>query len=89
MRILHVVKMVTIYTTQTCPYCVRAKRLLQKKNVPYKEIDVSRDDDARLRLMQTTGRRTVPQIFIGERHVGGSDDLHALEERGELDGLFQ
>ena len=78
-----------IYTTQTCPYCVRAKRLLQKKNVPYDEIDVSWDDDAWLMLTQTTGRRTVPQIFIGERHVGGSDDLHALEERGELDGLLQ
>lgn len=78
-----------IYTTQTCPYCVRAKRLLQKKSVPYQEIDVSWDDDARLRLMQATGRRTVPQIFIGEKHVGGSDDLHALEERGELDGLLQ
>jgi len=80
---------VRIYTTQTCPYCVRAKRLLQKKSVPYQEIDVSWDDDARLRLMQATGRRTVPQIFIGEKHVGGSDDLHALEERGELDGLLQ
>ena len=78
-----------IYTTRTCPYCVRAKRLLQKKSVPYQEIDVSWDDDARLRLMQATGRRTVPQIFIGEKHVGGSDDLHALEERGELDGLLQ
>ena len=78
-----------IYTTQTCPYCVRAKRLLQKKSVPYQEIDVSWDDEARLRLMQATGRRTVPQIFIGEKHVGGSDDLHALEERGELDGLLQ
>lgn len=78
-----------IYTTQTCAYCVRAKRLLQKKSVPYQEIDVSWDDDARLRLMQATGRRTVPQIFIGEKHVGGSDDLHALEERGELDGLLQ
>jgi len=83
------VKPVRIYTTQTCPYCVRAKRLLQKKSVPYQEIDVSWDDDARLRLMQATGRRTVPQIFIGEKHVGGSDDLHALEERGELDGLLQ
>ena len=83
------VKPVKIYTTQTCPYCVRAKRLLQKKSVPYQEIDVSWDDDARLRLMQATGRRTVPQIFIGEKHVGGSDDLHALEERGELDGLLQ
>jgi len=80
---------VRIYTTQTCAYCVRAKRLLQKKSVPYQEIDVSWDDDARLRLMQATGRRTVPQIFIGEKHVGGSDDLHALEERGELDGLLQ
>jgi len=83
------VKPVRIYTTQTCPFCVRAKRLLQKKSVPYQEIDVSWDDDARLRLMQATGRRTVPQIFIGEKHVGGSDDLHALEERGELDGLLQ
>ena len=82
-------KPVRIYTTQTSPFCVRAKRLLQKKSVPYQEIDVSWDDDARLRLMQATGRRTVPQIFIGEKHVGGSDDLHALEERGELDGLLQ
>ena len=82
-------KPVRIYTTQTCPFCVRAKRLLQKKSVPYQEIDVSWDDEARLRLMQATGRRTVPQIFIGEKHVGGSDDLHALEERGELDGLLQ
>ena len=82
-------KPVRIYTTQTCPFCVRAKRLLQKKSVPYQEIDVSWDDDARMRLMQATGRRTVPQIFIGEKHVGGSDDLHALEERGELDGLLQ
>jgi len=83
------VKPVRIYTTQYCPYCVRAKRLLQKKNVPYEEIDVSRDDDARMKLMQSTGRRTVPQIFIGERHVGGSDDLHALDARGELDALLQ
>ena len=82
-------KPVKIYTTQTCPYCVRAKRLLQRKHVPYEEIDVSYDDDARVRLTQRTGRRTVPQIFIGEKHVGGSDDLYALEERGELDGLLQ
>jgi glutaredoxin 3 len=83
------VKPVKIYTTETCPYCIRAKRLLQKKNVPYQEIDVSWDDDARLKLMQSTGLRTVPQIFIGERHVGGSDELHALEARGELDSLLQ
>jgi glutaredoxin 3 len=89
MRILQSVKPVRIYTTQTCPYCVRAKRLLQKKNVPYEEIDVSWDDGARMQLMETTGRRTVPQVFIGDTHVGGSDDLYALEERGELDALLQ
>ena len=82
-------KPVKIYTTATCPYCQRAKRLLQNKNVPYEEIDVSCDDDARMRLMQSTGRRTVPQIFIGDRHVGGADELHALEARGELDPLLQ
>jgi len=83
------VKNVRIYTTRTCPYCVRAKRLLERKNVSYEEIDVSMDDEARLKLMETTGLRTVPQIFIGDRHVGGSDDLHALEQRGELDPLLQ
>jgi glutaredoxin 3 len=89
MRILRDVKPVRIYTTQTCPYCVRAKRLLQQKNVPYQEIDVSWDDEEREKLIRTTGRRTVPQIFIGDRHVGGSDDLHALDARGELDPLLQ
>jgi len=89
MRIFRDVKPVKIYTTQYCPYCVRAKRLLQKKNVAYQEIDVSEDDDSRMRMMQVTGRQTVPQIFIGDRHVGGSDDLHALEARGELDSLLQ
>ena len=79
----------TIYTTQTCPYCVRAKRLLEKKKVPYQEIDVSWNDEERIKLSQRTGRRTVPQIFVGETHVGGSDDLHALEQRGELDKLLQ
>jgi glutaredoxin 3 len=68
---------------------VRAKKLLQKKNVAYEEIDVGADDDARMKLIETTGRRTVPQVFIGDTHVGGSDDLYALEERGELDGLLQ
>ena len=82
-------KPVKIYTTQTCPYCVRAKKLLQKKNVAYQEIDVSWDDEAQMQLMQSTGRRTVPQVFIGDTHVGGSDDLYALEQRGELDALLQ
>ena len=88
-RILPSVKAVRIYTTRTCPYCVRAKRLLERKKVSYEEIDVSVDDGARLKLMEDTGLRTVPQIFIGDRLVGGSDDLHALEERGELDPLLQ
>jgi glutaredoxin 3 len=83
------VKPIKIYTTETCPYCQRAKRLLQKKNVPYEEIDVSWDDDARMQLMERTGLRTVPQIFIGERHIGGSDELQALDARGELDSLLQ
>jgi glutaredoxin 3 len=87
--ILEAVKPVKIYTTETCPYCVRAKRLLEKKNVPYQEIDVSWDDEKRMQLMQQTGRRTVPQIFIGDQHVGGSDDLYALEQRGELDRMLQ
>ena len=82
-------KPVRIYTTPYCPHCVRAKKLLQKKNVLYEEIDVSGDDEARMGLMQRTGMRTVPQIFIGDRHVGGSDDLYALDQRGELDPLLQ
>ena len=82
-------KPVRIYTTPYCPYCVRAKRLLQKKNVLYEEVDVSGDDEARVQLMQRTGLRTVPQVFIGDRHVGGSDELYALEQRGELDALLQ
>jgi len=89
MCILPYVKNVKIYTTRTCPYCVRAKRLLEKKQVSYEEIDVSSDDEARIKLMEKTGLRTVPQIFIGERHVGGSDDLYQLEARGELDPLLQ
>ena len=82
-------KPVKIYTTPYCPYCVRAKRLLEKKGVSYQEIDVAEDDEARVRLAEQTGRRTVPQIFIGEHHVGGSDELHALEQDGKLDALLQ
>ena len=78
-----------IYTTRYCPYCLRAKRSLEKKSVPYEEIDVGGDDEARMGLVRRTGRRTVPQIFIGDRHVGGSDELHALEQQGELDPLLQ
>jgi glutaredoxin 3 len=88
MRSFKIMKSVIIYTTRTCPYCVRAKRLLEKKKVPYQEIDVGGDDDARTKLTERTGRRTVPQIFVGERHLGGSDDLYALEAAGELDAIL-
>jgi glutaredoxin 3 len=81
-------KPVKIYTTPICPYCIRAKRLLDTKGVPYEEIDVSGDDRARMDLAERTGMRTVPQIFIGEHHVGGSDELHALERAGDLDALL-
>jgi glutaredoxin 3 len=80
---------VVIYLTGWCPYCQRARDLLSKKGVQFREIDV--DDDPRLReeMIARSGRRTVPQIFIGEQHVGGCDDLLALDERGELDRLLQ
>jgi glutaredoxin 3 len=82
-------KPVEIYTTPTCPYCAAAKRLLAKKGVAYKEIDVSMDPDLRAAMTQRAGgRRTVPQIFIGGTHVGGSDDIHALEDAGKLDPLL-
>ncbi|KFI31273.1 glutaredoxin 3 [Haematobacter massiliensis] len=81
---------IEIYTTPTCPYCAAAKRLLGKKGVTYREIDVSRDPDLRSAMTRRAGgRHTVPQIFIGETHVGGSDDLHALEAAGRLDPLLK
>lgn len=80
---------VEIYTTPSCPYCHAAKRLLDRKGVPYAEIDVSRDPTLRQAMTQRAGgRRTVPQIFIGARHVGGSDDIHALDHAGKLDPLL-
>ena len=80
---------VQIYTTPYCPYCVRAKALLQKKGVDYTETDVSGDDDLRDAMTKRAGgRRTVPQIFIDDQHIGGCDDLYALDGRGELDPLI-
>ena len=80
---------VVVYLAGWCPYCQRARGLLSKKGVQFREIDV--DDDPRLReeMIARSGRRTVPQIFIGETHVGGCDDLFALDARGELDRLIQ
>jgi len=79
---------VTIYTTVACPYCVQAKRLLAQKGIPYTEIDVTTDAARRHEMIQASGRRTVPQIFIGERSIGGFDELYDLEQSGELDALL-
>lgn len=80
---------VEIYTTPICPYCNAAKRLLDRKGVTYREIDVSRDAALRQAMVQrANGRRSVPQIFVGSTHVGGSDDLHALDHAGKLDPLL-
>jgi len=80
---------VTIYTTAFCPYCHSAKALLRRKNIEFSEIDVSYDAEERQRMItKAQGQRTVPQIFIGETHVGGSDELHALDRQGKLDPLL-
>lgn len=77
---------VQVYTTNYCPYCKRAKQLLASKGVEYSEIDVTSDKDERKRLIERTGgMKTVPQIFIGDEHIGGFDDLYALDKAGELD----
>ncbi len=82
-------KPVEIYTTPICPYCMAAKRLLTRKGVAFTEIDVSRDPALRDAMTaRAGGRRTVPQIFIGGIHVGGSDDLHALDHDGKLDPML-
>ncbi len=75
---------VTVYTTRICGYCVAAKRLLAARNVPYREIDVSGDREKRAWLVQATGRRTVPQIFIGAESIGGYEELAALDRTGQL-----
>lgn len=79
---------VTIYTTPTCPYCIAAKALLHKKGVLFNEIGIEGDRAAAFSLAGRTGRATVPQIFIGAKHVGGFDDLNALEQSGRLDMLL-
>lgn len=81
-------KSVTMYTTRICPYCLMAKRLLGTKNVTVDEVRVDTDDARRVEMMQRSGRRTVPQIFIGDRHIGGFDDLAALDRAGQLDPLL-
>jgi len=80
---------VRIYTKQNCPYCVRAKHLLGKKGVAYEEIDVEERDDLRLWLAEATGQRTVPQIFVGDRSLGGYSDVEALDREGKLDPILR
>ena len=80
---------VKMYTTAVCPYCIRAKQILKAKGVEQiEEIRIDSDPQARITMMNITQRRTVPQIFIGEEHVGGSDDLHALDAEGKLDAML-
>ena len=80
---------VEIYTTEYCPYCVRAKALLRSKDVEFTEIDVTDDDELREKMTELAGgRRTVPEIFINDRIIGGYDELRALESQGELDELL-
>lgn len=80
---------IIMYTTAVCPYCVRAEQLLHSKGVTeIEEIRVDLQPELRMAMMEKTGRRTVPQIYIGERHIGGYDDLAALNHAGELDKLL-
>lgn len=81
---------VKMYTTQVCPYCLRAKALLKQRGVEQiEEIRIDLDAQAREQMMSLTGRRTVPQIFIGDTHVGGCDELMALDQRGGLQAMLQ
>jgi glutaredoxin 3 len=80
---------IEVYTTPFCPYCVAAKELLRRKGVDFTEIDVAGDRELRAKMIERAGgRMTVPQIFIGDTHVGGCDDLHALDDAGGLDPLL-
>ena len=79
---------VLMYSTPICPYCVRAKHLLKTKGVAFEDINVGLKPALRQQMMQKSGRRTVPQIWVGDTHVGGFDDLYALERQGKLDKLL-
>ncbi|MCP5146363.1 MAG: glutaredoxin 3 [Gammaproteobacteria bacterium] len=81
---------IEIYTTPFCPYCWRAKALLESRNLPFEEFDVARDRSLRKEMVERAGgRTTVPQIFIGNSHIGGCDDLYELEIAGKLDGVLE
>ena len=80
---------ITIYTTATCPYCIRAKKLLERKGASYNELNIDTSPTLRPEMEARSGRATVPQIFIGDRHVGGFDDLAELDMDGDLDDLLR
>ena len=80
---------ITMYSTRFCPYCIRARFLLDSKNVVYEDISVDAQPDLRREMMQRSGGHTVPQIWIGERHIGGYDDLARLEHQGQLNELLK
>lgn len=80
---------VVLYTTPWCPYCIRAKHLLNSKGVAFTDINVTGQPDLRREMEQRSGRHTVPQIWIGSTHVGGCDELYALERQGKLDALLK
>lgn len=80
---------ITMYSTGICPFCVMARRLFERKGVVVEEVKIDREPARREEMMQRTGRRTVPQIYIGDTHVGGYDDLAALEHAGKLDPLLR
>ena len=82
-------KKIVIYTTSICPYCVRAKALLERKGFAYEEINAENEKVREEMLQKAGGMRTVPQIFIGDTHVGGSDDLYALDKEGKLDKMVK
>lgn len=82
-------KKITIYTTSVCPYCIKAKAMLERKGLNYDEINVENEQERSKLVEKAGGRRTVPQIFIGDYHVGGCDDLYLLEKEGKLDNLVQ
>ena len=79
---------IEIYSTKTCPYCVRAKALLRQKGVSWTEYLIDEDDAKRDEMMQRSGRRSVPQIFINDRHIGGCDDLYALDAEKKLNSIL-
>jgi glutaredoxin 3 len=80
---------VKVYTKTLCPYCVRAKALLDRKGIAYEEIDAEHDDALRTWLVEATGQRTVPQIFVGDRSLGGFSDIDALDRQGKLDAILR